>query len=144
MVRVIDVALPGPATRGIRSHDDVRLGSADPARDLAAQIERGLKRAVVIAEKEDVLDTELHRRRPLLRMTDLGEAFRGHRRVAAPTVAVGKDQVGDLPALFRPSCHGARGAELGVVGVCHHHEHADETVRGSWHQAGVGIAVETS
>src|SRR3989454_9057454 len=99
MVRMVDVALPGPATCGIWSHDDVRLGPADPARDLAAEIERWLKRAVVIAEKEDILHAQLHRRGALLRMADLGEALRRHRGVAAAAVAVGQDEVGDLPAL---------------------------------------------
>jgi hypothetical protein len=144
MVRMVDVALPRPAARGIGRHDNVRLGSPDPARNLPAQIEGRHQGTVVVAEKEHVLHAQLRCRRPLLGVADLGQAFGGHRRVAAATVAISKDEVGDLTALFRPSRHRAGGAELGVVRMRHHHEHAVETVRRVRHQAGVGIAVETS
>ena len=144
MVRVIDVALAGPAPRGIGSNDDIGLGPADPAGDLAAKVERRLQGPVVIPEEEHVLDPQLHSSGALLRVADLGEPLGRHCRVAAAAVAVGEDQVGDLPAFRGPPCDRPRGAELRVIRVGHDDQDANLTVRRLLHQAGVGIEVETS
>src|ERR1700687_417996 len=143
MVGMVDVALAAPASGGVGRNDDVRLGASNSAGDLAAQVERRLQRTVVVAEEEDVLDPKLQRRRSLLGVTDLGQPFGGHRRVAAATVAVGQNQIGDLPAFFRPAGHRAGRAKLGVIRMSHHYEDANQPVR-RIHQAGVGIAVENS
>ena len=144
MIGVVDIALPGPATSRIGRKDDIRLRSADPPCDLPAKIEGRLQGTVIVAEEEDVLDTQLHGCGPLLRVADLGQPLRCHRRIAAATIAVGKDQVGHLPAFLGPFRHRSGGAELGVVRVRHHDEHPGKAVGRRRHQAGVGIAVETS
>ena len=120
-----------------------RLAAPDPARNLPAQVQGGLERSIVVAEEKNILDAEFERRGTLLGMADLGESLGGHCRVAAAPVAIGQDQVGHVPPFPRPPRHRPAGAELSVIGVRHHHQDPLELVAGL-HQAGVGIAVETS
>src|SRR5207237_7968368 len=96
VVGVIDVGRPGLAPGGVGGDDNVGLAAPDPARDLAAQVEGRLQRAVVVAEEEDVLDPQLHGGGALLRVADLGQPLAGHGRIAAAPVAVGQDQVGHV------------------------------------------------
>src|SRR5205823_7595575 len=87
MVGVVDVALPGPAAGWVRRDDHVRLGPADPTRDLPPEIQRRLQRTVIVAEEEDILDAQVHGRGALLCVSDLGQSLRRQRRVTAATIA---------------------------------------------------------
>ena len=111
---MVDVALAAPAAGRIGGDHDVRLRPPDPARDLATKVEGWLQGAVVIAEKEDVLHPELHRRRALLRMPNLGQPLSGHGGIAAATVAVGQDQIGHLAPFLRPLRHRSGGTHFVV------------------------------
>src|SRR5690606_36607860 len=124
VVGVVDVARLDKHGGRVLRYDAVRLELADDARQLAAQRDGRLQRAVAVAEEAHVRHADDRRRGALLGLSLPGQLVDVDARLVAPGGAVRYDHVADLRALRGPLRDAPRDTKLDVVRVGGNHENA--------------------
>jgi hypothetical protein len=120
---MVQVPVAAEAHRRVLADDRIRLESPNLAHDVAPQLDRIAQRAVLVRQKHDVPRAQGMSRVQLLGTPDLSELVRADVGIGRAFVAAGTQHVVDLFARCCPLGNGAAAAELGIVGVSHHHQY---------------------